>query len=161
MYQSIVPVSGLTVAECFEHYFDQSEQLPTHLWLAANEGGAGALLLQKLPGADAKDPDGWARVEHLAATVTAADLIGLDAAHLLQRLFVEEDVRLFTARPVHCASRRDVKKVESMLRTLGRDEVEAMLAETGEVVVKDDMCNEEYRFDRVAVEALFQDQQEG
>lgn len=36
MYQSIVPVSGLTVAECFEHYFDQSEQLPTHLWLAAD-----------------------------------------------------------------------------------------------------------------------------
>ena len=35
IYQSIVPVSGLSVAECFEHYFDLSEQLPTHLWLAA------------------------------------------------------------------------------------------------------------------------------
>ena len=67
IYQSVVPVSGLSVAECFEHYFDLSEQLPTHLWLAANETGAGALLLQKLPKADEKDPDGWARVEQLAA----------------------------------------------------------------------------------------------
>jgi molecular chaperone Hsp33 len=39
MYQSIVPISGLSVAECFEHYFDQSEQLPTHLWLAAPPTG--------------------------------------------------------------------------------------------------------------------------
>jgi len=89
MYQSIVPVSGLTVAECFEHYFDQSEQLPTHLWLAANEQGAGALLLQKLPKADAKDSDGWARVEQLAASVRVDELITLDAEVLLQRLFHE------------------------------------------------------------------------
>ncbi|MBL8512307.1 MAG: Hsp33 family molecular chaperone HslO [Betaproteobacteria bacterium] len=158
MYQSIVPVSGLTVAECFEHYFDQSEQLPTHLWLASDANGAGALLLQKLPGADAKDPDGWARVEHLASTVTAADLVNLDAKRLLQQLFAEEDVRLFNAKPVHSASKRDVKKVESMLRSLGRAEVEAMLTEIGEIVVKDDMCNEEYRFDRAAIEILFQNQ---
>ncbi|MEI6737275.1 MAG: Hsp33 family molecular chaperone HslO, partial [Pseudomonadota bacterium] len=55
LYQSVVPISGLSVAECFEHYFDQSEQLPTHLWLAATPLGAGALMLQKLPDADARD----------------------------------------------------------------------------------------------------------
>lgn len=91
IYQSIVPISGLSVAECFEHYFDQSEQLPTHLWLAANEQGAGALLLQKLPGADEMDADGWARIEKLAASVSEAELISIPPAQLLQRLFYEED----------------------------------------------------------------------
>lgn len=154
MYQSIVPVSGLTVAECFEHYFDQSEQVPTHLWAAANRQGAGALLLQKLPRADQKDPDGWARAEHLAASVTADELINCDTATLLTRIFAEEDVRLFEPRAVTNACKRDVSKVENMLRSLGRAELDAMLDDMGEIVVNDDMCNETYRFDREAVERL-------
>jgi molecular chaperone Hsp33 len=157
MYQSIVPVSGLSVAECFEHYFDQSEQLPTHLWLAANAEGAGALLLQKLPKADERDPDGWARVEQLAASVSAAELTQLNAEVLLRRLFHEEDVRIYEPRAVYCNCKRDEEKVKNMLRSLGREELDATLAEMGEIVVKDDMSNEEYRFDHAAVAALFSD----
>lgn len=156
MYQSIVPVSGITVAECFEHYFDQSEQLPTHLWLAANSHGAGALLLQKLPKADEKDADGWARVEQLAASVTTAELIGLDAETLLTRLFHEDDVRLYEPKAVFSACKRDEEKVKAMLRSLGRAELDATLAELGEIIVKDDMCNEDYRFDHAAVNTLFE-----
>lgn len=155
MYQSIVPLSGLSVAECFEHYFDQSEQVPTHLWIASNAHGAGALLLQKLPGADVKDADGWARMEHLAASVTDAELTSASADELLHRLFHEEDVRLFRAKPVTYACRRDVAKVEAMLVSLGREEVEATLAEQGEIVVTDDICNEEYRFGETDVRRLF------
>src|SRR5258706_2826129 len=156
MYQSIVLVSGITGADCFEHYFVQSEQLPTHLWLAANSEGAGALLLQKLPKADEKDADGWAGVEQLAASVTAGELIGLDAEVLLTRLFHEEDVRLYEPRLVQSACKRNEEKVKTMLRSLGRAELDATLAELGEILVRDDMCNEEYRFDRAAVDALFE-----
>jgi molecular chaperone Hsp33 len=158
MYQSIVPISGLTVAECFEHYFDQSEQLPTHLWIAADEHGAGALLLQKLPDADRKDPDGWARMEQLAASVTPRELIAFPAEAMLHRLFNQEDVRLYSAKPITYAGVRDEEKVKAMLRQLGRAELEATLAELGEIVVKDDICNEEYRFDAAAVEALLSEE---
>ena len=155
VYQSIVPVSGLSVAECFEHYFDLSEQLPTHLWLAANETGAGALLLQKLPKADQKDADGWARMEQLAASVSDQELTTLPAEQLLARLFNEEDLRLYEAKPVSYACKRDEQKVEAMLRSLGRAEVEATLAALGVVEVKDDICNQVYRFDAEAVKRLF------
>jgi molecular chaperone Hsp33 len=156
-YQSIVPISGLSVAECFEHYFDQSEQLPTHLWLAATPQGAGALMLQKLPGADERDADGWARVEMLASSVTDSELIATPVDLLLQRLFAAEDVRLFEPAPVHSECKRDEEKVRNVLRSLGREELETTLAEYGEVIVKDDMCNQEYRFDAAAIEALFND----
>ena len=155
IYQSIVPISGLTVAECFEHYFDLSEQLPTHLWLAANETGAGALLLQKLPNADQKDADGWARVEQLAASVSEQELTTLPTDKLLARLFNQEDVRVYEAKPVSYACKRDKQKIEAMLRSLGRAEVEATLAELGIVEVKDDICNQVYRFDAAAVKRLF------
>jgi molecular chaperone Hsp33 len=155
VYQSIVPISGLTVAECFEHYFDQSEQLPTHLWLAANAQGAGALMLQKLPDADKRDADGWARVEMLASSVTDSELISAPVDVLLTRLFQEEDVRLYAPREVYADCARDEEKVKAMLRSLGRAELESTLAELGAVIVKDDMSNQEYRFDAAAIAALF------
>jgi len=155
-YQSIVPISGLSVAECFEHYFDQSEQLPTHLWLTATAHGAGALMLQKLPDADQRDADGWARVEMLASSVTEGELIATPVDVLLQRLFSQEDVRLFSPTGVHSACVRDEEKVRDVLRSLGREELDATIAEYGEVIVKDDMCNQEYRFDEKAIAALFE-----
>ncbi|MBP6070580.1 MAG: Hsp33 family molecular chaperone HslO, partial [Candidatus Accumulibacter sp.] len=59
-YQSIVPLDGENVAEVFEHYLRQSDQLPTRFFLAASSEAAAGLLLQKLPAADPCDPDGWA-----------------------------------------------------------------------------------------------------
>ncbi|MBC7623355.1 MAG: Hsp33 family molecular chaperone HslO [Aeromicrobium sp.] len=159
MYQSIVPISGLSVAECFEHYFDQSEQLPTHLWLAATPRGAGALMLQKLPKADERDADGWARMEMLASSVTEHELVSMPVDLLLKRVFAAEDVRLYEPKPVHSNCTRDEDKVKNVLRSLGREELASTLAEYGEVIVKDDMCNQEYRFDSSAIAALFDEGQ--
>ena len=156
-YQSFVPLDGENIAEIFEHYLKQSEQQPSRLFLAADDTGAAGLFLQKLPGADERDADGWARIEQLAATVKAEELLNLDAAELLTRLFHEETVRVFEPRPVVHDCPEDWGKVRAMLRSLGRDEVESILAEHGEVLIKDDICNREYRFDAKAVDELFSD----
>jgi molecular chaperone Hsp33 len=58
-----------SVAAVFEHYLEKSEQQPARLWLAATPDSACGLFLQKLPNADVLDPDGWDRIEQLAATV--------------------------------------------------------------------------------------------
>jgi molecular chaperone Hsp33 len=42
-----------------------------------------------------------------------------------------------------------------MLRGLGRKEVESILAEKGEVVIRNEMCNHEYRFDARGVDEIF------
>jgi len=156
-YQSIVPLAGESIAEIFEHYLKQSEQLPSRLFLAASADGAAGLFLQKLPSADQRDPDGWARIETLAATVKADELLALPAEQLLTRLFHEEMVRLYAAQPVIHDCKEDWEKVRSMLRSLGRDEVDAVLREHGEVLIKDDICNREYRFDAQAIDELFRD----
>lgn len=157
-YQSLVPLDGNSIAEIFEHYLKQSEQLPSRLFLAATAEGAAGLFVQKLPSADQRDPDGWARIEALASTVKAEELLSLSAEELLLRLFREEAVRVFDAQPVVHDCPEDWEKVRSMLRSLGRDEVNAVLVEHGEVVIKDDICNREYRFDAQAIDALFADE---
>ena len=113
------------------------------------------LLLEKLPGADARDADGWNRVTHLAATLQLRETVDAQPYDLLVRLFPEELLRVFPIDPVEYHCPFDVRNVERVLRGLGRDEVESILAEQGEVVIKNEMCNHEYRFDRAAVETLF------
>lgn len=158
-YQSLVPAAGDSIAAIFEHYLMQSEQQPARLLLSADAQHACGLFLQKLPGADAKDADGWTRIELLAQTVTPVELQTLTVEALLGRLFPEEAVRLFMPRPVVYDCPEDRNKVCEMLRTLGRAEVESILAEQGEVVVHDDICNHTYRFGAADLDALFPPQE--
>lgn len=154
-YQSYVPIEGNSVAEIFEHYLTQSEQQPAALHTAASSRGAACLFLQKLPDADRKDPDGWDRVTRLASTVRAEELLGLSAEDILIRLFHQETVRLLDARELTHDWPQDWDKVRNVLRSLGRAELEAMLAEHGEILIHDDLSNHEYRFNADDVAALF------
>jgi molecular chaperone Hsp33 len=154
-YQSHVPIEGDSLARAFEHYLAQSEQLPTRLWLAAGPDAAAGLFLQALPGAHARDADGWNRVQVLADTVTGEELLGLGAINLIARLFPEEDVRVYDPRPVSYSCPYDPAKIHAMLRGVGRAECESILAERGEIRVHDDICNHEYVLDAAAVAALF------
>src|SRR5271170_1533089 len=48
-YQGIVPITGERLADALQLYFENSEQLPTRLWLHADADGASGMLLQRLP----------------------------------------------------------------------------------------------------------------
>lgn len=154
-YQGIAPVSGSCIAEAIEGYFRDSEQLPTRLWLAADEHRAAGLLLQRLPGAE--ESDDWERIGMLASTLTSAELMTLPAERLLHRLFNEETVRLFESEPLafRCGCSRG--RIEDMLRAMGQAEVESIVAERGVVEVTCELCNREYRLDAVDAKQLFVD----
>lgn len=154
-YQSYVPIEGDTVTEIFSHYLVQSEQQPAWLFLAANGEQAAGLFLQKLPGADLLDADGWNRIEHFATTLSQEELFSFDANTLLGRLFAEETVRVFEPREVRHDFPADRDKISAMLRSLGKAEIESIIAEHGEVVIHDDLSNHEYRFTAEEALALF------
>jgi molecular chaperone Hsp33 len=154
IYQSLVPLEGDTMAEVFENYLRRSEQREAFLHLQAGDAALCGLLLEKLPGADDKDADGWNRVTTLAATLTLEETVNVQPYDLLVKLFHEELLRVFRLYPVEYHCPWNPASVERVLRSLGRPEVESILAEKGEVVVKNEMCNHEYRFDRSAVEAI-------
>jgi molecular chaperone Hsp33 len=155
IYQSLVPLEGETLAAIFEHYMAQSEQLQAFLRLHADGEALCGLLLEKLPGADLSDPDGWNRVTQLGATLTLAETMDAQPYDLLVKLFPEELLRVFRLQAVtyHCPY--DPENVKSVLRGLGRAELDSLLAEHGEIVVRNEMCNHEYRFDARAVQELF------
>ena len=155
-YQSVVPLEGEDLQEIFERYISQSEQLPAFLRLYADGDSLCGLLLEKLPRADERDADGWNRVTQLAATLTLPETRAWRPYDLLTRLFPEELLRVYPLRGVQYHCPYDEAKVKDMLRGLGRSELESILAEKGEIVIVNEMCNHEYRFGADVLAELFE-----
>ena len=155
-YQGIVEICGDTLSECLEHYLTHSEQLDTHIWLAADEQQASGMLLQRLPG-DISDEnhEDWERAVALATTITGKELLELPSKEVLHRLFHEEDLRLFDREPLsfRCSCSRE--RVGGMLKSLGIDQVHDILNEEEVIEVGCEFCNQKYSFDKIDAEQLF------
>ena len=157
MYQGIVALEKGSIAALLEHHMQNSEQLATRLWLAADGERASGMMLQKLP-TDEETGDvseDWQRVTLLGATVRPAELLELDAEALLSRLFADEEVRIFRSHPVRFACACSEARVANALLLIGRSEVEDVLAEKGLIEVACEFCNRKYTFDRGRALALF------
>jgi molecular chaperone Hsp33 len=164
-YQGIVPLDGGDVATVIENYMLRSEQLDTKLWLAADDNVSRGLLLQKLPHhggkADAtplSEEDAletWNRAVILGSTLKEEELLSTGIDVLIQRLFWEETIRVFDPLhpQFHCSCTRE--KVGNMLKMLGREEVESVIAEHGTVGVNCDFCGQHYEYDKVDCAQLF------
>ena len=168
-YQGIVALqqdhNGIAVpvknaAEAIMLYMRHSEQLETRIWLASNEQVVGGLLLQRLPNSGGHvhlDPqaaaEGWSRIQALGETITNDELLQLSPETTLRRLFLNESseagVRAFPTRPVQFACRCSRLKVADVLRMLGEEEVNSILAEQGAVETGCEFCGKAYRFDAV------------
>lgn len=161
-YQGLVELATDDLAGALQGYFERSEQLPARFALAADAEHAVGLMLQRLPGSGGHDavddPDAWPRVQQLTATLGAAELLHSAPHELLYRLYHEESVRLFEPRPLAFGCSCSRERVAAMLRSLGRAELEATLAEQqGRIEVTCEFCAERYAFDRVDVEYLLRD----
>ena len=159
-YQGIVSLEGDTVATVIENYMLRSEQLDTRLWLAADHLVTRGLLLQKLPQeggtpSPQTDNDRWDHVVMLATTLGHDEMLATDIMTLLNRLYWEEQVRIFEPRKpsFYCSCSRE--KVGNMLKMLGSEEVASALAELGELDIDCDFCGQKYGFDAVDCAQLF------
>ena len=169
-YQGVGPLHGdqreplPQLAQVLEHYMLQSEQLDTRLVLAADENVAAGLLIQRLPMEGAgrgrhEDEIGrseaFNRIALLAATLTREELLTLEPARILHRLFWEESLRVFEPQRPRFACSCSRERVKGMLQSLGRAESEGLIAERGLVEVGCEFCGLQYRFDAVDVAGMF------
>jgi molecular chaperone Hsp33 len=180
-YQGVVPLHGdhheklERLSDVLQHYMLQSEQLDTVLVLAANSQVAAGLLIQRMPlkgegnlaqgltHRENEDQIGhnedYNRIAHLASSLTRDELLTLDVDTILRRLFWEEKLLRFEPQQgdagprFACSCSRE--RVVNMLRGLGVEEVESILAERNEVEVGCEFCGQQYRFDAVDAAQIF------
>lgn len=155
-YQGIVALENETLAGCLEHYFMQSEQLPTRLWLASDSTRSAGLLLQQLPQSDSQDADAWPRLSMLADTVTSEELLTLEAESLLYRLFNEEQTRVFTPVPVAFGCTCSRERLGHALGSIAPEELRGIIKEQGQIETHCHFCNTRYAFTAADVESLIE-----
>lgn len=181
-YQGIVELEGASLADCAHHYFRQSEQVETAIKLAADRvarGGrpawrAGALMIQRLApeGAQGSDEgreeprplaqvheeveEGWRRAIVLMGSAKAAELVDpeLPAWRLADRLFLAEGIRIYRPHALRHRCRCSEGRVERMLRSLPRDEIETFMID-GVVVITCEFCNARQEFDAGALDRVY------
>ncbi|RZJ06677.1 MAG: Hsp33 family molecular chaperone HslO, partial [Haliea sp.] len=174
-YQGVVPLHGDQreklgkLSEVLAHYMLQSEQLDTTLVLAADARIAAGLLIQRLPaqgeanlaGSSAQNEDligineDYNRIAILAGTLKREELLELDVDTILRRLFWEEKVLRFEPQTPRFACTCSRERVAGMIRSLGREEADSILAERPDIEVGCDFCGQQYRFDPVDAARIF------
>lgn len=156
-YQGIAAIEGESLSSCAEHYFNQSEQIPTRIQLACGQSidetgahwvGAG-MMIQKIADDEAREDatPPWETAQQLFATLTDAELIDPEVSTdtLLYRLFNEYGVRVVERHDVEakCRCSRD-----RLLDTLKSFEASALgdMAEDGVISANCEFCATEYKF---------------
>lgn len=155
-YQSVVPLISTAMTENLMHYFAQSEQLPTKVWFASNEQHAAGILLQLMPGQNSLQREQfWEYAVHIGATITDQELLTLDNATLLHRLYHETELRLYPERSIHFKCRCSHEKMQQVIGLLGEKEAQELLQEKGQVDIRCEFCSLNYSFDAIDVALLF------
>jgi molecular chaperone Hsp33 len=156
-YQGIVPLEGQSLAEAAEHYFFQSEQIPSVIRIATrHDAGQGCfaagLLLQHLPEGEVgrerlhvrHDHPEWEHVQVLAETLKPQELTddALPLTDIVWRLFHEEDeVRVTTALPMAKGCRCDLAHIRDVIGRFPADERAEMADANGVIGVDCAFCS--------------------
>jgi molecular chaperone Hsp33 len=130
-YQGIVSLEGGSLAASLKTYFEQSEQLQSWFYFAADEDQVCGFMLQQLPSSRFTDSDerahSWEHLLALGQTLTAKELHELRARALI---------------------------------SIGKEEVDSIVAEHGSVNIACEFCGTDYHFNAAEIELLMQDRGE-
>lgn len=162
-YQGIIPCDQATLAESVEDYFRHSEQLPTVMVFATSETQAVGLMLQQIPVTAHRDIDNvdslvseqdWEEVQVLTRSITEEELLSLDSETILHRLFHQHSVNTTLPSQAKFACSCSAERTQNALKQVPIEDLEAILAEDGEIVMDCEFCSARYHFDRSVLKLL-------
>jgi molecular chaperone Hsp33 len=152
LYQSVVPLEGVTTAEVLQRYMERSEQIETRFVLAADENRASGLLVQKMPalGGTAPtvdDPTLWDRVGARLDRITREDLLTRPLNEVMHLVLEADELQLFESMKARFRCRCSRDRVGGVIRMIGADEARSVIAEQGKISIRCEFCGEAYTFD--------------
>ena len=155
-YQGITPIEGESLSLCAEHYFAQSEQVPTQIKLAVSESlgetgrvwrAAGAMI-QAIAGDESRGDtrESFQHIRALFETLGEEELTDFDltADRLLYRLFHEDGVRLSALKNVFKLCRCSQERVEGLVQSFTEQEQKDMVEADGKVHITCEYCSKTF-----------------
>lgn len=160
-YVGSVPIVSGEIAEDFAYYLAKSEQIPSAVLLGVLlqntepfVTSAGGVLIQMMPGANehiiTMIEDTIAHAPHLTSVIND----GAAPEDLLKLALGEIDFEIMEEREVEFKCNCSMERAITMIASLGRAEVESMLAEDGGAVMSCGFCSEIYQLDASDLENI-------
>ena len=163
-YQGVVTLEGNSIIECINHYFEQSEQLTTRIWISSDGKGVGGLLVQNIAEVGdqtlTNDAD-WIAVSTLADTMTTEELARDAGPLLIYKLFHELSPRSFAPWRIVFGCSCSKERSSRALGALGENELKQLFSEEPKLIVDCHFCGRVYQYDQADLEWLLSDQPPG
>ena len=163
-YRGSVPIVSGEIGEDFAYYLAKSEQIPSAVLLGvlirAHASGdtfveaAGGLIIQMMPGANEKI---IAAIESsVSQTPHTTTLIreGACPVDMLRTALGDIEFEILEERPVSFTCPCSYERAVSLISSIDRTELEAMLREDKGAAMICHFCNETYRLDEAALENI-------
>ena len=159
-YQSIVELAGNSITHSIEHYFAQSEQLPSRLFFAVDAAhNSQGLLLQYLPTAAQHSDEQQVATQALAAldaNFVQQQLQGNTPAYnILRTIWPQQDNVHHNDLPLSFKCQCTRLRMQKALLTMGKAECEKLLNQHQVITVNCDFCGAQQEFNRQQVEQLW------
>lgn len=157
--EGIVAIETGLVDKELEHFMRKSEQTATLIEIGSvsarddSLAAAGGVLVQALPGEHASVMAAYAEQLHDLPPVGNLLRDGESPEQILARVFSNTDYEILEKHPVRFQCNCSWRRSEDALLSLGRAELEALMAE-GETVIDCHFCHEQYVFGEEAIETI-------
>lgn len=163
-YQGSVPLVSGEIAEDFAYYLAKSEQIPSAVLLGVllqNSvpfvRASGGVIIQILPGANehivTMIEDTIRHAPHLTSIIDE----NTTPQDLLKLALGEVDFEVLEEKPVEFKCNCSMERAVSMVASLGKAEVESMLAEDKGASITCGFCNETYKINEAQLQEILID----
>lgn len=162
-YVGSVQLVGGEIAEDIAAYFVESEQIPTACALGVliapdqTVQVAGGYLIQLLPGADDSVISAVERGIAKVGAVSAKLDQGISSLELLQEVLGEFELDVLESTPVEYRCQCSRERVSRALISMGRQELESLIAEQGSAELTCHFCDKVYHFSENELKQLLLD----
>jgi molecular chaperone Hsp33 len=159
-YQGLAAIQGARLSDCAEHYFQQSEQIPTEIKLAVGqiqttEGApswrGGGMMIQKIANDKSRSDtqEAWDTARSLFATLSDAELLDpeLSQNKLLFRLFHEDGVRVVERHKISGTCRCSRERLENTLKSFETTALKDMSEDGSTIKANCEFCATDYIFE--------------
>ena len=155
-----VPLISGEVSEDFTYYFANSEQIPSAVGAGVLVNpdhsilAAGGFIIQLMPGAE---DEVITKVEQAIESCPAISQLVQDGntpEQILQRLFVDEDIKFLETMPVRFQCKCSKERIIQAIKGLGAVEIKSMIEEDHGAEATCHFCNEVYQVSEEELEEL-------
>jgi molecular chaperone Hsp33 len=162
-YRGIVKLLTGEIAEDIAYYFAESEQIPSALGLGVfvkpdgKVSAAGGFLIQSLPPSEERTVEQF--IENIRKMPFVTDLLreGKTPEDMLDMIFSGVPYHVLGKRNLSLRCTCSRERIERVLISLGKGELEGIIVEQGETDVTCEFCRSNYHFTRKQLEGLRQE----